>query len=685
MKHIPLTIGLVLVMGPAFLSASQLQVARGSQQVDVFVSGRNGYHTYRIPAAIVTNKGTLLVFCEGRKTSRSDTGDIDMLLKRSMDGGKTFSDQQVIWDDGPNTCGNPCPVVDRDTGRIWLLMTHNLGDDDHGKISARTGKGTRTVWITHSDDEGKTWAQPVEITKGVKPSEWTWYATGPGVGIQLKLRPHKGRLIVPCDYTGSLNKSFVAGSHVIYSDDHGKTWKLGGAVSDNTNECQIIERPDGSLLLNMRWWRKAQTRRRKIATSTDGGITWSKATRDETLLSPCCQASLIRYNPPDTKDQSMVLFSNPAHISKRLNMTVRLSYDEGATWPIAKLLWAGPTAYSCLTVLRDGKIGCLYERGKKHPYEKITLAKFELAWLILPDLGETVATRPTTMFVQPLLKDPDFKRGFKVYDPKPGKHIARGVIQTNPMLGDPIWDLAQWSSRYSLADAIPRRLVTGAVRFADDAKAVTFGPAKGPERGLVFTLNASREYGERFRRRGEQWPHLLAEQRFAIHPAIVKLAELRFHIEYRLKTSKSYAPPTDRKVAGQAAQFLAYLTIQNLNRRSPGYGDFFWFGIPMYDSRYRSPKHHAALDKGTGKFIYNPAGSVYTNQSAHDGDWITIDHDLLPLIRTALKTAWQLGYLPQSRDLTDICLGGLNIGWELPGTLDVEMQFRDLRVEAVAK
>ncbi|MHC4442186.1 MAG: sialidase family protein [Planctomycetota bacterium] len=684
MKNIPLTIGLVLAMVSVFLLASRLQAAQGPQQVDVFVSSRDGYHTYRIPAVIVTNKGTLLIFCEGRKTSRSDTGDIDMLLKRSMDGGKTFSDQQVIWDDGPNTCGNPCPVVDRDTGRIWLLMTHNLGVDNHGKISTRTGKGTRTVWITHSDDDGKIWAQPVEITKDVKPPEWTWYATGPGVGIQLKRGPHKGRLIVPCDYTGTLNKSFVAGSHIIYSDDHGTTWKLGGLVKDNTNECQIIERTDGSLMLNMRWWRKAQTQRRKIATSTDGGITWSKAACDQTLISPCCQASLIRYNPSDTKGRSMVLFSNPAHITKRLKMTVRLSYDEGVTWPASKLLWKGPTAYSCLTVLRDGRIGCLYERGNKHPYEKITFAKFDLAWLTQSAAKQTT-TGPSTMVVQPLLRDPDSKRGFKVYDPKPGKHIARGVIQADPTLGDPTWGLAQWSSRYSLADATPQRLDNGAVRFADDAKAVTVGPAKGSERGLVFTLNAGREYGERFRRRGEPWPHLLAEQRFVIHPAIVKLAELRFYIEYRLKSSKSYTPPSDRKVAGQAAQFLAYLTIQNLNRKSSGFGDFFWFGIPMYDSRYRSPKHHAALDKGTGKFIYNPAGSVYTNQSAHDGDWITIDHDLLPLINTALKTAWQRGYMPQSRDLTDICLGGFNIGWELPGTLDVEMQFRDLRIEAVAK
>lgn len=372
---------LAVTTSPMLSSADQLSPADAPTHNDVFVSGQHGYHTYRIPAVIVTTKGTLLAFCEGRRASRSDTGDIDLLLKRSVDGGKTFGKMQVVWDDGLNTCGNPCPVIDEETGHIWLLMTHNPGDTSERRIIAGDGDGTRTVWVTHSADDGRTWAEPAEITKDVKRPDWTWYATGPGVGIQLNVAPHKGRLVIPCDYMGSSEDPDTAGSHVVYSDDHGRTWKLGGVVSDQTNECQVIERSDGSLLLNMRWRRPTKMHRRNIATSADGGLTWSRPRRDETLISPCCQGSLIRYTASNAAEPSIVLFSNPAHTSKRVNMTIRLSHDEGVTWPIARLLWAGPTAYSCLTTLQDGSIGCLYERGDQHPYERITFARFGLPWL----------------------------------------------------------------------------------------------------------------------------------------------------------------------------------------------------------------------------------------------------------------------------------------------------------------
>jgi sialidase-1 len=178
----------------ALLAAFPVRAARLVQSA-VFVSGTDGYHTYRIPSLIVTKKGTLLAFCEGRKKGPGDAGDIDLLLKRSFDGGKTWAKTQVVWDDGPNTCGNPCPVIDARTGTIWLLLTHNLGSDTQAMILAGKSKGTRTVWLSRSDDDGATWSKPVEITRQVKKPNWTWYATGPGVGIQLK----SGRLVVPCD------------------------------------------------------------------------------------------------------------------------------------------------------------------------------------------------------------------------------------------------------------------------------------------------------------------------------------------------------------------------------------------------------------------------------------------------------------------------------------------------------
>lgn len=348
--------------------------AGGLKQVDVFVAGADGYHTYRIPSVILTQKGTLLAFCEGRKNNRSDTGDIDLVLKRSTDRGATWSPMQIVAEDGPNTMGNPCPVIDRDSGTIWLLLTHNLGVDREPRIIDQTSKGTRTVWVTKSIDDGRTWSKPVEITETTKQPNWTWYATGPGVGIQLR----SGRLVIPCDHIEAGTKKYF--SHIIYSDDRGATWKLGGSAGDGVNECQVVELDDGSLLLNMRNYHKREKNMRALATSKDGGLTWSAVRYDPTLVEPICQASFLRYTIHPPHDRDRVLFSNPAG-TKREKMTVRLSYDEGKTWPVAKVLHAGPAAYSCLTVLPDTTIGCFYERGEKHPYETITFARFDLRWL----------------------------------------------------------------------------------------------------------------------------------------------------------------------------------------------------------------------------------------------------------------------------------------------------------------
>jgi sialidase-1 len=357
----------------AVLIAITVSVASAAEieKVDVFVSGKDTYHTYRIPAALVTPKGAVLAFCEGRKAGRSDAGNIDLLLKRSDDGGKTWSASQVVWDDADNTCGNPCPVVDRKTGTIWLLLTHNLGKDTEAMILDRKSKGTRTVWVSKSTDDGVTWSKPSEITKDVKDPKWTWYATGPGCGIQTK----SGRLVIPCDHY--VEGSKARHSHTIYSDDGGATWKLGGAAQEKTNECQVAERADGSLVLNMRSYHGKN--RRAVATSKDGGLTWSDVTLDDALIEPTCQASLLRY-PVKDDNKDRLLFSNPAS-TKREKMTVRLSLDGGETWPASRLLHAGPAAYSALAILPDGIVGCLYECGEKSAYERIVFARFPLDWL----------------------------------------------------------------------------------------------------------------------------------------------------------------------------------------------------------------------------------------------------------------------------------------------------------------
>jgi len=179
-------------------------------QNDVWQAGKDGYNTYRIPALAITAKGTVLAFCEGRKSGKGDAGNIDLLLKRTTDGGKTWSEQQVVWDDGDNTCGNPSPVVDRETGAIWLLSTWNRGDDREPQIINQQSKDTRRVYVTSSSDEGLTWASPKEITSDVKATSWTWYATGPGAGIQMAKGAHAGRLVIPCDHIEAGTKKYFS-------------------------------------------------------------------------------------------------------------------------------------------------------------------------------------------------------------------------------------------------------------------------------------------------------------------------------------------------------------------------------------------------------------------------------------------------------------------------------------------
>lgn len=156
--------GLVAVAAPA-VSGQRTPASGGLEvDVDVFVAGADGYHTYRIPSLLRTPHGALLAMAEGRRGGRGDAGDIDLVLKRSEDEGRTWSTLQVIGDNGPNTFGNPCPVVDRRTGAIVLLTTHNRGEDGEQAILDGTSAGSRTVWLLRSTDDGRTWNPPRDVT-----------------------------------------------------------------------------------------------------------------------------------------------------------------------------------------------------------------------------------------------------------------------------------------------------------------------------------------------------------------------------------------------------------------------------------------------------------------------------------------------------------------------------------------
>ncbi|MDE2999432.1 MAG: sialidase family protein [Gemmatimonadota bacterium] len=331
-------------------------------KTNVFTSGEDGYHTYRIPAVLVATDGSLLAFCEGRRNDRSDHGDIDLLVKRSGDGGQSWSAQQIVYGEpGEVTIGNPCPVVDAETGTVWTLFCRDNVD----------------VLVTKSTDDGLTWSDPVDITRDVKKQAWTWYATGPGVGIQLRNGAHKGRLLIPCDHRNP--DAYDCGSHSVYSDDGGTSWRLGGSVRPGANECQFGEPAEGTVVMTTRMQTHSEGYR-GTALSRDGGESWSGFRHDRNLPCPKCQASLVGGDRSNS-----LLFSNPSAPGpaspgggERVNMTVRLSNDGGKTWPQTKSLHEGPAAYSCLVTLPQNEVGCLYEAGTESPYEHIVFERFRL-------------------------------------------------------------------------------------------------------------------------------------------------------------------------------------------------------------------------------------------------------------------------------------------------------------------
>ncbi|MFE5320942.1 exo-alpha-sialidase [Paenibacillus sp. NPDC056579] len=389
-QRLLLIIAFLLALGQAIpLFAAGVQAAEREEadtepyyrNMDLYAAGTEGYHTFRIPSDLTTSSGTLLAFAEGRKNSASDTGDIDLVLKRSFDEGRTWQPLQIVCNDGVNTCGNPTPVQDESTGRIWLFMTHNYGEDTIEEINNGTSRGVRTIWSSYSDDEGATWSAPVNRFNEVQQPNTRWDATGPGIGIQLRHGPHKGRLVIP------------AIGRNLQSDDHGLTWQESGRMPAGTNEATVVELTDGTLMHNDRLSTHQEVRRRAISTSSDQGASWSPIRYAAELIDPICEASIIRYMPADNgQGNRMLLFANPADENRREKMTLRLSEDDGATWTMAKTVFKGPSAYSSLTVLPNGHVGLLFEGGENNAYEKIMFATVNLAWLsvVEPDLDNVV-------------------------------------------------------------------------------------------------------------------------------------------------------------------------------------------------------------------------------------------------------------------------------------------------------
>lgn len=374
-------IGLLLVLltpPPVFAGDPEI--------VDVFVPKTDGFKSIRIPAVVATNKGTLLAFAEGR-AANADQAKNKILLKRSTDGGKTWGKIAVIAEDGDKPMNNPCAVVERESGQVLLMFQSYPANASEwsGKIQpGYEGEMIVRNWLITSDDDGLTWSKPRDVTRQSKREKLvTTVASGPGIGIQLRHGKHAGRIVIPFNEgPGNLWNIYT-----VYSDDRGKTWKLGevapGGLIDNgkgkktstVNEAQIVELKDGSIRFNVRRWAGKPVR--KTCVSADGGATWSKIEDVPELADPSCMASIFRYTDPADGGKSRILFSGPQS-TRRENGTVFLSYDEGKTWPVKRVLCKAAFAYSCLTALPDGAIGCLYEAEGTR---KIVFARFTLDWL----------------------------------------------------------------------------------------------------------------------------------------------------------------------------------------------------------------------------------------------------------------------------------------------------------------
>lgn len=340
----------------------------------VFAEGKDGYAKVRIPAIVATKTGKLLAFAEGR--TGGDSGPIDVVLKSSNDNGQTWSDLKVLWDDGDNTCGNPCPVVDQSTGTIWLLLTWNKGTDSEGEIMAGKSEDVRHVYVMSSKDDGETWSSPKRISETTRRDHWRWYATGPGNGIQLSRGKHAGRLLIPSNHSDHSDpKEHPYRSHVIYSDDHGDTWKLGGVHEARTNESAVVELSDGRVLQQMRSYHDKGVR--AMAVSDDGGDSWGKVFLESALNTPVCQANILRYSWPETKDArdaNLIFFSSPRGKDRKA-MTVWSSRDDGKSWEVHKNIFPGGSAYSNLVVLPNGELGLLYEKDN---YQTISFVSWPI-------------------------------------------------------------------------------------------------------------------------------------------------------------------------------------------------------------------------------------------------------------------------------------------------------------------
>jgi sialidase-1 len=387
------------------LIAVQALVASAAQplieKLDLFKVGDLGYQRYHIPGVVVTAKGTALAWCEARKKD-GDWADIRILLRRSTDDGKSWSEPKLIADVPGPIAKNPFAL------RLKNVNTNDVTYNNPVLIADRDGTVHMVFCLEYmrcfyqrSRDDGLTWSQPVEITATFErfraAYDWKVLATGPNHSIQLR----SGRFIVPVWLStgtgGNAHRPSVTAT--IYSDDSGNSWRAGDIAVPctddwiNPNETVALELAEGRVMLNVR--NESKMHRRLVTTGPDGAKGWSTPKFDDALLEPICMAGIVRYSTAQSGGRNRVLFSNPHNLERadgkaepgksrdRKNVSVKLSYDDARTWSVNKTVEAGWSAYSDIAVTKAGTILCFYGRGAKPGFagDALTLARFNLEWL----------------------------------------------------------------------------------------------------------------------------------------------------------------------------------------------------------------------------------------------------------------------------------------------------------------
>ncbi|UUO04608.1 exo-alpha-sialidase [Blastopirellula sp. J2-11] len=426
-----LTATAIFLLGFAVPAGTQTLAAQEMTRTDIFTAGEGGYELYRIPGIVVSRSGAILAYCEARKSESGDWGQIDIVMRRSVDQAKTWSPPQKIVDVtgqlavnpaaksqnldqlDENTVHNPVAIVDQQTGAIHFLYCIEY----------------MRCFYMRSDDDGVTWTKPIDITATFdqfRPDyNWQVLAVGPAHGIQLEQGPYSGRLVVPVWLSlgtgGYGHRPSVTAT--IYSDDHGKTWKCGEIAVPHTpqflnpNETAIVELSGGKVMLNVR--SESKRHRRLSTVSANGATDWSSPQFDEALLEPICMAGLLRVRDANAGKSNLIVFSNPHNLSRRdgkelpgtlrdrLNLAIKLSEDDGQTWIAHRTLEPGFSGYSDLAQLTSGELLCIYEQGSTNNDNlfrptHLTVAKLDLDWVRGADSSEAVETKNETSAQRPL-------------------------------------------------------------------------------------------------------------------------------------------------------------------------------------------------------------------------------------------------------------------------------------------